>query len=59
MLLSDVALRSCGIRATMTIDETRQNELVFGLDQSLIDMGRLMVTDETDDAALLEYLRAD
>lgn len=59
VLLSDVALRSCGIRATMTIDETRQNELVFGLDQSLIDMGRLMVTDETDDAALLEYLRAD
>lgn len=54
--LTDVVLKSCGYKVTLTTKETRVNTVVSGLPQSLIDLGRMTVLPETTDAELLEYL---
>ncbi len=54
--ISDVTLKQYGYRVTLTIDASRDNELVPGLPESLIDLGRLTVAGDTTDEMLLAYL---
>lgn len=55
--LTNVVLRSCGYKLTVTTDGERVNTLILGLPQSLYCLGRLTVTGETTDAELLAYLQ--
>ncbi|MFR2094640.1 MAG: hypothetical protein ACLS4V_07095 [Oscillospiraceae bacterium] len=41
--LTDVVLRECGYKVTLTTDESRVNTVVVGLPQTLIDLGRMTV----------------
>lgn len=54
--LTDVVLKTCGYKVTVTTDERRVNTVVAGLPQSLIDLGRMTVSPDTTDEQLLEYL---
>ena len=56
--LTDVILKSCGYRVTVTTDKTRVNTIIIGLPQSLIDLGRLSVTPDITDEQILEYLNS-
>ena len=56
--LTDVVLKECGYRVTVTTDEQRVNTVVVGLPQSLIDLGRMTVLPDTTDDQLLAYLLA-
>lgn len=54
--LTNVVLRSCGYKLTVTTDGERVNTLVAGLPQSLFCLGRLTVAQNTTDEQLLAYL---
>lgn len=54
--LTNVVLRECGYKVTVTTDSGRENTLVAGLPQSLYCLGRMTVSGETTDAQLLAYL---
>ena len=54
--LTNEVLRECGFLVTVTTDSSRENILVQGLSQSLLDLGRLTVGGSTTDEALLAYL---
>ena len=54
--LTDVVLRECGYKVTLTTDESRVNTVVVGLPQTLIDLGRMTVLPGMTDEQLLQYL---
>ena len=54
--LTDVVLKTCGYKVTVTINEQRVNTIVAGMPQSLIDLGRMTVMPDTTDEQLLAYL---
>lgn len=54
-MMSEVLMRECGMEITLTT-ERRINTLVKGLDQSLLQMGRFTVYDETTVEELMEIL---
>lgn len=49
--LTDVVLRECGYKVTLTTDESRVNTVVVGLPQTLIDLGRMTVLPGMTDRA--------
>lgn len=54
--LTDVVLRECGYKVTLTTDKSRVNTVVVGLPQTLIDLGRMTVLPGMTDEQLLQYL---
>lgn len=54
--LANQVLCQLGYRVTLTIDSTHVNTLTRDESQSLINLGRLMVSGETTDERLIQYL---
>ena len=57
--LTNVVLKACGYKVTVATDPNRLNTIIAGLPQSLIDLGRMNITEDTTDQAILEYLSRD
>ena len=57
--ITDVVLKSCGYKVTVTTDLNRINTIVAGLPQSLIDLGRMNIDSTTTDEQILEYLNRE
>lgn len=54
--ITDVILKECGYKVTVTTDAQRINTIVSGLPQSLIDLGRMNIDGTTTDEELLAYV---
>lgn len=54
--LTDVLLRELGVSVTLTVDSTHVNTVTRGEPDSLYNLGRLNMTDDITDDALLAYL---
>lgn len=54
--LTDVVLRECGYKVTLTTEEERVNTVVVGLPQTLIGLGRMTVLPNMTDEQILRYL---
>ena len=54
--LTNVVLNACGFQVTVATDSNRLNTVIAGLPQSLIDLGRMNIAEDTTDEAILEYL---
>ena len=54
--LTDVVLRECGYKVTLTTEENRVNTVVVGLPQTLIGLGRMTVLPNMTDEQILRYL---
>ena len=55
-MITDVILKECGFKVTVTTDAQRINTIVSGLPQSLIDLGRMNIDGTTTDEELLAYV---
>ena len=53
--LTDVILQKQGYKVTLTTDHAKNNCIVKGLPQSLLDLGRLNISGETTDEEILAY----
>ena len=57
--LANVTLRSLGYKVTLTTDSKKVNTIVCGIDQSLVDLGRMNISADTTNEQILEYLNMD
>ena len=58
-MLANVVLKAYGYKVTVTTNPNRLNTIIAGLPQSLIDLGRMNIAEDTTDQAILEYLSRD